>query len=98
MPTTEGGGAMAKQPDDVYTLELKLPARRGRPPKDDAMTPAQRAQRYRNRKKAEQRRLAGAMYVGPNGKTWSGRGQVPMWLRIAIERTGCSRDAFLAKR
>lgn len=39
-----------KQPDDRYTLEL-IPAAikrgRGRPPKANALTPAQRAKRYR---------------------------------------------------
>ena len=43
-----------KQPEDQHTLELTLDAhkkRRGRPPKDDAMSDAERARRYRARQK-----------------------------------------------
>lgn len=44
-----------KQPEDLRTFELPLdPARakkRGRPPKDDAMSDAERARRYRARQK-----------------------------------------------
>jgi len=44
-----------KQPDDARTFELPLdtalPRKRGRPPKDDAMSDAERARRYRARQK-----------------------------------------------
>lgn len=43
-----------KQPEDQHTFELPLDAqkkRRGRPPKDDAMSDAERARRYRARQR-----------------------------------------------
>jgi hypothetical protein len=44
-----------KQPEDLSTIELPLDAalakRRGRPPKDDKMSDAERARRYRARQK-----------------------------------------------
>jgi len=45
-----------KQPDDQRTIELPLQQdadkrRRGRPPKDDAMSDAERARRYRARQR-----------------------------------------------
>lgn len=44
-----------KQPDDRRTIELPLdpvaPRKRGRPPKDDAMSDAERARRYRARQR-----------------------------------------------
>jgi hypothetical protein len=44
-----------KQPEDERTLELQLDAarakKRGRPPKDDAMSDAERARRYRARQR-----------------------------------------------
>jgi len=44
-----------KQPEDLATFELPLDAarakKRGRPPKDDAMSDAERARRYRARQK-----------------------------------------------
>lgn len=65
-----GGGAM-KQPEDTRTAELPgldVPAKRGRgrPRKADALTPAQRAQRYRWRQIARQ--AQGAPW---GGKEWS---------------------------
>ena len=38
-----------KQPEDNKTLDLPLPARRGRPRNPDAMTNAQRQRRWRER-------------------------------------------------
>ena len=44
-----------KQPEDLATFELPLDAarakKRGRPPKDDAMSDAERARRYRARQR-----------------------------------------------
>ncbi|QJE02338.1 hypothetical protein HH212_21845 [Massilia forsythiae] len=44
-----------KQPDDRRTIELPLdpaaPRKRGRPPKEDAMSDAERARRYRARQR-----------------------------------------------
>lgn len=44
-----------KQPEDQRTIELQLDAarakKRGRPPKDDAMSDAERARRYRARQR-----------------------------------------------
>lgn len=56
MNIRDAGGAM-KQPEDTRTPDLPgldVPAKRGRgrPRKADALTPAQRAQRYRDRQKA----------------------------------------------
>jgi hypothetical protein len=47
-----------KQPEDLRTIELPLvdtlmPRRRGRPPKADKMTDAERARRYRARRKMQ---------------------------------------------
>ena len=58
------------------------PRGRGRPRKLDALTPAQRAQRYRDKKK---RPAKPAMWRGPNGETWTGRGLQPRWFRYARE-------------
>ena len=41
-----------KQSADVFTPDLLGPPRRGRPRKPDALTPAERARRYRARKRA----------------------------------------------
>lgn len=96
-----------KQPEDRSTLELpglSAPKRgRGRPRKPDALTPAQRAQRYRDKKlldaallKGSQRfnaNLAKCMYRCPmTGSTWSGRGQKPYWVRVHLERGGYLAD------
>lgn len=54
-----GGGV--KLPGDSLTLELPglgMRRGRGRPRKQDALTPAQRAQRYRDKLKADPRRAA----------------------------------------
>ena len=94
---------MAKQPEDLYTLELTLPMPRGRgrPRKEDALTPAQRAKRYRDRKASRKLRskyVPVAVYRDPmTGQTWTGRGLAPKWLTCACERDGCDRSAFLVK-
>lgn len=83
-----------RQPGDVLTMELPgLPTRRGRgrPRKPDALTPAQRAKRYRDRQKAAAAARAAAArpwikYRGPNGETWTGRGLMPRWVSAALER------------
>lgn len=82
-----------KHPEDRRTLELPglEPKRgRGRPRKVDALTPAQRAKRYRDRKRAVRAKRArelhaGIRYRGPNGETWTGRGQRPRWYVAALE-------------
>lgn len=43
-----------KQPEDVYTLDLIDKPGRGRPRKANALTPAQRAQSYRDRQRLKQ--------------------------------------------
>lgn len=40
-----------KQPEDKFTVDAFAKPRRGRPPKPDAKTPAQRMREYRARKK-----------------------------------------------
>jgi hypothetical protein len=47
-----GGVSMAKQAADTFTLDLLDKPKRGRPRKPDALTDAERARRYRARKKA----------------------------------------------
>lgn len=97
------GGGMAKQPEDLYTLELALPMRRGRgrPPKPDALTPAQRAQRYRDRKASRKlvamKQWQQVKYRDPlTGKTWTGRGLTPKWLAIKVQE-GVDKSFFLVK-
>ena len=88
-----GGG---RQPEDFYTLPLPLKRGVGRPRKADALTAAQRAKRYRDRKRAakiRQLQKPGIMYRGPRGETWTGRGLVPMWLRSLI-RDGKDKEFF----
>lgn len=93
-----------KQPEDTRTAELpelEVPAKRGRgrPRKPDALTPAQRAARYRARKaqsKARQlqarveamlyKRRPQIRYRGPNGETWTGRGLMPRWMTCALQQ------------
>lgn len=91
-----GGGGDMRQDGDTLTMELPGPdvkRGRGRPRKPDALTPAQRAQRYRDRQRAAAaaRKLAADLhrrmrvrYRGPNGETWSGRGKTPIWVRYAV--------------
>lgn len=52
-----GGGAV-KQAGDDFTRDAFEAPRRGRPRKPDALTPAQRAKRYRERNKADPMRLS----------------------------------------
>lgn len=87
-----------KHPDDTRTLELPgltvaTKRGRGRPRKDDALTPAERAQRYRDRKKAA-KRVSAVRYRGPNGEGWTGRGQVPAWLRARINHFGETKEMY----
>lgn len=83
-----------RQPEDRATIELPglAPAKRGRgrPRKPDALTPAQRAKRYRDRQRAAKEQharalAAGIRYRGPNGETWTGRGQRPRWYQAALQ-------------
>ena len=49
----EGGGVtMAKQTTDLYTVDMLAGRGRGRPRKPNALTPAQRAKIYRDKKNA----------------------------------------------
>lgn len=78
---------MAKQAADLYTLDLLNKPKRGRPRKPDALTPAQRARRYRARKKAAAAKKP-PMWRGRNGETWTGRGQRPAWFKAHLEQYG----------
>ena len=66
-----------KQPEDLSTIELPLDAalakKRGRPPKDDKLSDAERARRYRARQK-----------MRPKG-VWNYE-QVTAQARVEIER------------
>lgn len=74
-----GGGPMAKQAADHFTLDLLDKPKRGRPRKPDALTPAERARAYRARKRAAKAKRE-PMWRGPNGETWTGRGKPPKWV------------------
>ena len=87
----DAGGGSVKHPADLATLELPglEPAKRGRgrPRKADALTPAERASRYRQRQKTKLQRntaKAAARWHGPNGEYWSGKGKPPIWFVAAI--------------
>lgn len=71
--------------NDVYTSPLLTDRLVGRPRKPNALTPAQRAKIYRAKKKLKPGH-PNVMYRGPNGCTWSGKGQHPAWVRNLIER------------
>lgn len=77
---------MAKQAADLYTLDLLSKPKRGRPRKPDALTPAQRARRYRARKKAAAAKPP--MWRGRNGETWTGKGQLPAWFKAHLQLYG----------
>ena len=82
-----------KQDADRYTLDLLDKPKRGRPRKPDALTAAERAMRYRARKRAA--RLAKQpKYRGPNGESWTGRGLMPRWMAAQISHFGKTRDDF----
>ena len=94
---------MAKQSSDLYTLDMLDKPQRGRPRKPDALTPAERARNYRARKTASRKiadrlRAHGvvALYRGPNGETWSGRGLMPRWLHVLV-REGVDKNLYLVK-
>lgn len=95
-----------KQASDIFTRDLIDKPKRGRPAKPDALTPAQRAQRYRDKLRAQGYSGRGAVYKrviryrGPKGETWSGRGQAPAWIRafpvaewVAFDRIGTTGPA-----
>lgn len=91
---------MAKQAVDHFTLDLLDKPKRGRPRKPDALTDAQRARSYRQRKreaKAYTARLKAngctGLYRGPYGETWTGRGLMPKWLSVYV-REGTDKQAF----
>ena len=48
------------------------------------------------KRKPAVRTPAAAKYMSPEGKTWSGRGATPLWIRER-EEAGGSRDEFLIK-
>ena len=74
-----GGGGSVKQAADLYTRDLIDKPRRGRPRKVDALTPAQRAQRYRDNLKADRRRAASLAY----GREMAARERIRSMERIA---------------
>lgn len=95
-----GGGGMAKQAADLYTLDLLDKPKRGRPRKPNALTDAERARAYRVRKRAAKDRKARipvGYYSGPNGETWSGRGLMPRWLVVICKNLECDKSVFLVK-
>lgn len=61
--------------------------KRGRPAKPDALTPAERAARYRA-KKAAAKAAKPPMWRGKNGETWSGKGQRPKWFQAHLDLYG----------
>lgn len=94
---------MAKQEFDQVTRELDLVSvtRRGpgRPCKVDALSNAERQQRFRDKKKrAKRQALYPVLYRGPNGEAWVGRGLMPKWLVMCCRNLECDKSAFLVKR
>ncbi len=64
---------MAKQAQDLYTVDMLDKPKRGRPRKPDAMTDAQRAREYRKRQRAKRRGLSGGeseTWHFPYSKAW----------------------------
>ena len=85
-----------KHPDDTRTL----PARpdRGHEAVEAAHAKTMHlrqpsVQRYRDRKKAA-KRVSAVRYRGPNGEGWTGRGQVPAWLRARINHFGETKEMY----
>jgi hypothetical protein len=66
-----------KQPSDRFTLPLLDKPRPGRPRNPNALTPAQRAQRYRAKKK---------LLPKPFLLTWTGRGKTPAWVNELVRK------------
>ena len=102
------GGGMAKQPEETRTLELDLGVsqpitvtKRGRgwPRDPDALTNAERQQRWRDKQKRIKRKgVIPAKYRDPEtGQTWSGRGLAPKWITVTCARLGVDRSYFLVK-
>jgi hypothetical protein len=52
-----------RQAADLYTLDLIDKPKRGRPRKPDALTPAQRAKRYRDKERSEKAAREAAFYA-----------------------------------
>lgn len=109
MTTPMGGGSMAKQPEDTHTLELPLCAPEsisvtkrapGRPRDPDAMTNAERQQRWRDKQKRSKRiSMPSPKYQCPmTGKTWTGRGLMPKWLSILVHDQGHPLCLYLVRR
>ena len=103
-----GGVSMAKQPEDDRTLELPLCGPEsisvtkrgpGRPRDPNALTNAERQQRFMDKKKRLKRNgPMPAMYQCPlTGKVWSGRGLRPKWLAVAVAE-GNPLWMYLVKR
>jgi DNA-binding protein H-NS len=51
----------------------------------------------RRKPKAVQIRKVASKYRGPEGETWTGRGNAPRWL-VALEAQGKKRESFLIKK
>lgn len=102
----KSGGGMAQQAGDTFTMDLLAAVApekrgRGRPRKENALSDAERARRYRQRvkaKKAREARQKASGHVirfrGPNGETWTGRGLAPRWITAACAMHHCSKEAF----
>lgn len=70
----------------------------GRPRDPDAYTNAERQQRWRDKQKRMKRNgIPEAIYRGPGGQTWTGRGLMPRWLANLVE-AGFPKSLYLVKR
>jgi len=90
---------MAQQPGDTFTMDLlaslDAPVKRcrGRPRKENALSDAERARRYRLRKK--NKKEVPPMWHGLcTGETWTGRGKPPKWFKAYIAVHGRRPDFY----
>lgn len=87
-----------KQPEDKKTLELSLDAAkrgRGRPAKPDALTPAQRAKKYRDAKRAAGETESIKRNVTKNDATPVEETQIIQSLRNQLAMANAERDGAM---
>ena len=72
---------------------------RGRPRIENPLTNAERQQRWREKQKRLKRiGRPEVVYRGPDGETWTGRGQVPKWLQVLVREGGVDKSMYLVNK
>lgn len=92
-----GGGV--KQAADLYTGDMLEAPKRGRPRKPDALTPAERARRYRASKRAAKDEASEAAIphsLAPDALGFPVFDRLPIALQWALRSAGVSSDETLA--